>query len=259
MNIKAVVFDFDGTIRDTSIDYLKESTLKAIQKLRKKYKVYLATGRYMQILSFPGLNLEDFDGIICNNGACGYTPKKELLFQYTLADDQVKTIIEYCKKFDISLTVQTVKEVFSTPYINKYHQEAYDYFKDTPEDVKQYTDEDVLLMNAYYKQGFDWSELAELADIRVIEGPTTHVDLMLKGMDKYVGIKKMMELDGLDGEYIAFGDQENDYLMLKHAAIGIAVLDQYGSKRLLEVADYTCPGSGHDGIATILQQLELID
>lgn len=259
MNIKAVVFDFDGTIRDTSIDYLKESTLRAIQELRKKYKVYLATGRYMQILNYPGLNLSDFDGIICNNGACGYTPDKKLLFQYTLKDEQVKTIIDYCERNGISLTVQTVDEVFSTPFVNEYHKEAYDYFEDTPEQVKQYTDEDVLLMNAYYKQGFDWSELAQLADIRVIEGPTTHVDLMLKDMDKYIGIQKMMEIDGIQGDYIAFGDQENDYIMLKNAALAIAVLDQHGSKRLLEVADYTCPGSAEDGIELILKQLELID
>lgn len=259
MNIKAFVFDFDGTIRDTSIDYLKESTLEAIRQLRKNYKVYLATGRYMQILDFPGLNLEDFDGIICNNGASGYTPQKELIFQTTLDDNQVHKIIDYSLKHDISLTLHTVDEIFSTPSINEYHKLAYEYFKETPEPVKAYTDEDVLLINAFNYPGFNWDELENLADVRIIRGYNTHVDLMPKNMDKYVGIQKMMQHHNLEGDYVAFGDQENDQIMLKNAVIGIAVKDQHGSEKLQAIADYVCPGSAEDGLYNILKQLEFID
>ncbi len=257
-NIKAVVFDFDGTIRDTSIDYLRPSTLEAIRALRKKYKVYLATGRGIHILNYPGLDLKDFDGIICNNGASGYTNDKKLIFEFPFAKHQVETIIDYCTQKNISLTVQTTTNLFSTPAINDYQKAAYAYFDDTPDPVKQYEGESVLLINAYQYAGYDYRELAELADIRIIEGPVTHVDFMLKHVDKYAGIKKMMELDGISGHYMAFGDQENDYLMLKNALISVAVKDKHGSKNVQSIAKYTCEGSAKDGIYEFLKKHQFI-
>lgn len=257
-NIKAIVFDFDGTLRDTSIDYLPESTLYTLKQLRKNYKVYLATGRSIHILEFPGLDLNDFDGIICNNGASGYNSQKELLFTFPFGVEQVKKIVDYSHSKNISLTIQTPDFIYSTPFINEYHEKAYEYFEGKPEPIKPYENEDVLLINAYQYTGYDYSNIKKLANIRVIEGPTTHVDFMLPEMDKIVGIRKMMDLHCVDGHYIAFGDQENDYLMLENAYISIAVKDQHGSKNIQELADFTCEGSAKDGIYEMAKLLNLI-
>lgn len=257
-NITTIVFDFDGTLRDTSIDYLPESTLEALRLLRKKYKVFLATGRSIHILSYPGLDLNDFDGIICNNGASGYDSQKNLLFSNAFSQNQIHKILDFAKQHHISLTIQSTDLIYSTPFINEYHARAYEYFNAKPEPIKQYEGEDVLLINAYQHADFDYTSLIKDANICVISGPTTHVDFMMLDMDKTIGIKQMMEYHGVSGDYIAFGDQENDYQMLKNAKISIAVKDRYGSKRIQEMADYVCEGSAKNGILEIIQLLKLV-
>lgn len=259
MKLESVIFDFDGTIRDSQLSYLPPSTLLAIKKLKENnFKVFLATGRGIHILQFPGLDLSLFDGIICNNGACGYTNTKQLLFADVMPEPLVKNIIEDAKALQIALSVRTLDCTYTTPMINKYQEKAYTYFDNEIEPVKQYEKEPVLLLNAYYHNNFDWDAFGKKHDINVVQGPTTHVDLMLKNVNKYTGIQKMLKIFKLSSDYVAFGDQENDIEMIQKAAIGIAVLDKYGSPKLAEIADYVCESGKKDGIFTILTQLELI-
>lgn len=257
--IESVFFDFDGTIRDTELEYLPQSTLDAIKKLKENnFKVFLATGRSIHIIDYPGLDLSLFDGIICNNGACGYTNKKELLFADAIPKETVKNIIADAKKLEMALSVRTIEKTFTTPFITDHQKEAYQYFKAEIEPVKAYENEDVLILNAYYHDDFDWRAFSKKHDIQVVEGPSTHVDLMQNNVNKYTGILKMLKIFHLSPNYIAFGDQENDIEMLENAMIGIGVKDKYGSEKLLQIADYVCDGGKKDGIFKILSQLELI-
>ncbi len=56
---------------------------------------------------------------------------------------------------------------------------------------------------------------------------------------------------GLDlREVVAFGDGENDVELLEVAGFGFAI--EGAHPRLLEIADATCAGPEHDGVATVV-------
>ena len=56
-----------------------------------------------------------------------------------------------------------------------------------------------------------------------------------------------------ENDYMAFGDQENDWEMLENAATGVAVKDIDGSEQLQQMADYVCGAPREDGIYNFLK------
>jgi Cof subfamily protein (haloacid dehalogenase superfamily) len=51
-------------------------------------------------------------------------------------------------------------------------------------------------------------------------------------------------------QVVAFGDGENDVELLEVAGFGVAIEDAH--PRLAAIADATCPGPEHDGVATVI-------
>jgi len=96
--------------------------------------------------------------------------------------------------------------------------------------------------------------LAECVASRWVE---TFMDINLRGVDKSVGISKVMEYYGLSlREAMAFGDGGNDVPMVRDAGIGVAMGN--ACEELKAVADYVTLSVDDDGIEAALQHYGLI-
>ena len=83
------------------------------------------------------------------------------------------------------------------------------------------------------------------------------IDIVPTGCSKKTGIDAMLQHFGLSWEEVmAFGDGENDYVMLKHAAIGVAMGN--ADPMLLDGQFYVTDRVEEDGVVTALQHFGLI-
>lgn len=79
-------------------------------------------------------------------------------------------------------------------------------------------------------------------------------DCVAKGVDKAVGIDKVLEYYGFDlSEAMAFGDGGNDITMLRHVGTGVAMGN--ASDEVKAAADIVTTSVDEDGISRILSML----
>ena len=61
-------------------------------------------------------------------------------------------------------------------------------------------------------------------DISFVKSGDTHLEIIMKGVDKASGLRSISEITGIGGdEMMAFGDEENDLPILKYAKYGYAM------------------------------------
>ncbi len=90
-----------------------------------------------------------------------------------------------------------------------------------------------------------------------VEATGFAIHLMQKGHSKMSGVRKACELIGVDvSEVVAFGDADNDALMLKGCGYGVAVGN--ASEKARSAADLVTHGRHAEGVREGLLSLELI-
>lgn len=83
----------------------------------------------------------------------------------------------------------------------------------------------------------------------------TYLEIANKEISKLTGIQKLLDTHfnyNLD-ECIAFGDNYNDFEMLQHVGLGIAVGN--AKPEIIKIANHTTHSSKEDGVARSLQEL----
>ncbi len=90
-----------------------------------------------------------------------------------------------------------------------------------------------------------------------VEATGFAIHLMEKGHSKMAGVRKACELIGVDpAEVVAFGDADNDALMLKECGYGVAVGN--ASDKAKKAADLVTQGRHAEGVREGLLSLGLI-
>ena len=105
----------------------------------------------------------------------------------------------------------------------------------------------------------DFEKVKRLLKGKRVDVQTTGfaVHIMRKGMDKFVGVKKSCELLGIAvGQAAAFGDSDNDEMMVRECGFGIAVANALDGTKL--AASYVAKEEDGDGIVEGLEWLGLI-
>ena len=102
-----ISFDLDMTLLDHRTDQITPSALEAIEKLRPKYKIVLATGRDMD--NYYSTSYRDIvrpDAIVHMNGT-KITVGDKLLFEHIFDPKLLHRVLSFCdeKGFGIGMTV----------------------------------------------------------------------------------------------------------------------------------------------------------
>src|SRR5699024_7858594 len=94
---------------------------------------------------------------------------------------------------------------------------------------------------------------AELIEHRTWGAPWNIIEIVRKGMNKAVGLKKIANHYNIPQErIIAFGDEDNDLEIIDFAGVGVAM--NKALNELKSIADHITTSYERDGVGTFLEQ-----
>ena len=267
--IKAAIFDVDGTLFDYRSGSIPNSVVTAIQKLKDKgIVIVVATARAYPELSEDLLDRISADYYVAASGhsiqdKCGRT-----LFAFRFTYDQVETVKNCAKKYGAGLTLRyedcnclyshpvEMYQIYSNigkPRCSSLYCEGMDYHKKSLPIGFAIKSESAIRAKIC-------EELAAYPNDYRLElfGNGVVVDVFSPHANKMTALVQLMQRLGFaKDDCIAFGDGKNDIEMLKWAGIGVAMGN--ANEDLKKYADDICGPSWDDGIANYLYGIQLID
>lgn len=248
---KAIILDLDGTLlrSDKSIS---ERTQKALQECKKQgIIVAVATARFW-FKAEQFLKVIEPDYALLADGTQIYQGE-EMIHGFLLDGLQSAGIINELRKTreDAEFVVSVGKMLLcSSKGIDENWRQTWD-FKEIPR-------EPVYKIAAVMDSREEAEKLAEKYDCRMYayRGESLY-SFSGKAAGKYQAVLALGNILGIDAkDMIAFGDDENDYEILKHCGRGIAVANAIPSVK--EIANEITESNDDDGVAKYLERKGII-
>lgn len=260
--IKAVFFDIDETLIIKDKNYLPETLLPALQKLKAKGIIpAIATGR--SLCSFPDkinqlvkeVGIELF---VTMNGQYvshqGYS-----LDSHPIPKHKIEQVINFLNQHQISYALVGINQI-AVSEITPMQQTALN-----PITLNYIVQPDFYLHNEVFQilPFYDESKDELIANSGILDGLKTvrwhkySVDLFDSEGSKARGIACAMKALGFTMENaMAFGDGLNDLEMISEVGVGVAMGNAV--PELKQVADYITDPIDQDGIANFLAKAGLV-
>ena len=90
--VKAIFFDIDGTLVSFKTHRIPDSTLVALDLLRKKgIRLFIATGR--QFYSIDNLGDLEFDGFVTLNGGYCITGDQQVIYRHPIEPSDIEALV----------------------------------------------------------------------------------------------------------------------------------------------------------------------
>lgn len=260
--IKAVFFDIDGTLVSFNTHEIPESTLFALNELRKKgIKIFIATGRswgqMKKLHNFP-----IFDGYITLNGSCCVTGEGEIIHQVCIPVEDLESLATFHSTHPFPIEFVYENHEIMTE-VNDLVAQAW---ANVNVPIPPITAFDKCSKENVYQLGIFLSREEE-SELKITERFMPHCtslrwspdffDILPKESSKSAGIDKIITHYGIKlNETMAFGDGGNDIDMIGHAAIGVAM----GNARdeVKEAADHVTTSVDDNGIYNALKALNIL-
>lgn len=257
-----ISFDLDMTLLDHRTGEITPSALKAIEQLREKHKIVIATGRDMD--NYYSAAYRDRikpDAIVHLNGT-KVTAEGRLLYEHSLERGLAERLLTFCEQegLAVGLTLGD-DDYFIHPEIvvesdKKYWGRSGRRFKDP------YQMLELNLHTLAYVGSLEGARRVEAAfpalRLPMFEGGRG-ADVIEKGFSKADGLRRVAEYfnEASDlSQTVAFGDGMNDMEMIMAAGTGVAMGN--AANALKQSADYVTAPIGEDGIYHALLHLGLL-
>lgn len=260
--IRSLFFDIDGTLCSLKTHEIPQSTVRAISMAKARgVKIFISTGRPIQIINNIGVIEDLVDGYITTNGAycfvgdtavcCTPIPTADVL---TLTADAMAEGYPCIVAGDRGIAVygnarETVDRIFRGE-LNVSNL-----------DIERSAD-DVLRGNVLQVTSFCSPEQERRLMERVVHCVSARwhpafTDITADGADKGKGLAAMARHLGLDiSETMAFGDGGNDISIIRRAGIGVAMGN--AGDGVKAVADYVTTSVDDDGVMNALVHFGVI-
>lgn len=283
MDKKIIFFDVDGTLVDVrpAREYVPESTIKAIQKTRKKGNLcFLCTGRSKAEI-YPHILEIGFDGIIGAGG--GFVEiHDEMLYHKKISQDSIYHVIDFFEKHHFDYYIESNGGLYASQNLiprlerimygdlendplarQKKEQEPSHFIPSLKVGYDLHRD-DVNKICFLEKEGFPFENIKkEFQDEFNVIHCTVPIfgddsgELSVKGVNKASAIHTLIEHLGIDQKNTyAFGDGLNDVDMLEYCQYGIAVGN--AKDELKQIADEVTEDIAKDGIYLSMEKHQLI-
>ena len=255
--IKLVFFDIDGTLIPFGKNEISESTKRSLKQLRDNgVKIFVATGKSLAQLNATKVVEVQFDGYITLNGQLCYDQDFQLFFANPIDPGEMEVLekIFDAKKIPFSLVGEFSRYI---NYINEIVVDRQTATNSAVPNIDRYKGEKIYQITAYVSNR-ERELLESTLDLcKITSWAPDAVDIIAKDGGKMNAITKIMELnDAKVSETMAFGDAENDLMMVSNAGIGVAMGN--ATDKLKEVANYITANVEDDGIEKALKHFELI-
>lgn len=256
--IKAVFFDIDGTLVSFQTHGVPDSAREVIRTLRERgIKVFIATGRLL--CHTDAVGDVEVDGYITVNGSCCLTSSGEIIYEQAFPREVLDRVFALEERYGFQAAVMTQKNIYIdriTPSV----QTIADMIHIYPEvaDLRHIAaTQPVLQMCPYISPELEREVMPQLPECVPSRWIDLFMDINLKGIDKAVGARKVMEYYGLTmEEAMAFGDGGNDLPLVRDVAVGVAMGN--ACDELKQVADHITSSVDEDGVSRALKQFGLI-
>lgn len=276
--MKTVFLDIDGTlVADKGM--IPESAIKAIKLAQGNgHKIFLCTGRAMPEI-YPFILDIGFDGIIACGGNYVIT-EGNVLLDRAFERNELEELYTYFHEHDMDFYAEANSGLYMSHGCEAHLQnmvdqpEAYGLNRDMTVSLSHFknhmtTVDDLYIADinkisflgsdhpfADLKQRFD--DKYELFDLIVPIFGKNSGEISMKGTDKVVGIKLIMEYHNCDHAHtIAMGDGNNDISMLRYCEVGVALGN--ATPQLKAVAQIIGDHVNQDGLAKAFKQTGLIE
>ncbi len=256
-----ISFDLDMTLLDHKTNKITPSALEAIDKLRFKHKIVLATGRDMDnYYSAAYRDIVRPDAIVHMNGT-KITVGNKLLFEHIFDADLLYRVLTFCEKKGFGIGITVGDEDY---YINPDVIAAND-IRFWGSCGRQFKDPWKLLEMPVRTLAFVGNK--EQVEQVEQEFPTLKLpmfasghgaDVVEKGNSKADGLRRLAAYFGEKedlSDTVAFGDSMNDIEVIREAGIGVAMGNAI--EALKEAADYVTASIEEDGIYKACKHLQL--
>ncbi len=271
--IKMIGLDLDGTLLTDKKELTARTKAVISSALRRGIVVLVATGRpWMgipeELRNFPGMRYA-----LTSNGARIIDAQEErVIEEHLLSPELALQALEICGKYD------TLQEVYfdgqgyapadKMAVVERYHRNPSmcEYMRNTriPVDniaelVKEENrglDKVQALFADMEERTQAWRELREVSGLELVGSLRYNIEINTAGVNKGTGLVNLGKVLGIKREEImAFGDGDNDIVMLKEVGIGVAMAN--AEDKVKETADYITLSNEEDGVAEAIEKLVL--
>lgn len=257
MKQQFIFFDVDGTLLDSVSHKFPPSAKQAILELQQYgHKVFIATGRCYASLQRSGLmDAISWDGYVLSNGQVVMLKDKTVIHEECMKPEVVKQCIDTAKDHGIALSMISADSWFMEDKINDYVRKAHQFLNEVLPIHKAYQGESIITMLAYDSRNADYHEFMDIEGVKVIPAESTYADLIVEGISKFDGIRILCDYFHQE-TYCAFGDSLNDWEMMEHASLSIAM--GQGNEQLKQNADFITLPVNENGIAHAVKALHFV-
>lgn len=260
--IKAVFFDIDGTLYNSDINYINESSLQAIRQLHDQgILVGVCTGRSRkEIRSIPREILTlPFDVFITSGGTCSYFKDGRRLHHTYFTKEQVEKVMSFKEAGDFDLDIGFLDDTDSGILweCGEMGKINFDWYRLPIPAIREpdYTTVCHFMLAVSEK----YHSLADpyLEGLSYFSSSPYSIDIYPPNVHKAYGIKKAIKAFGITmDEVMAFGDDVNDIEMLEEVGLGIAMGN--GSEFAKKSAKFVTKTMQEDGILYALKKYEVL-
>lgn len=255
--IRAIFFDFDGTLLSHAQKMVPPSTRRALDKLREKeIKRVLATGRHMlELAMLPGNDL-DFDAYITLNGQLCLDAEKNVLFGKPITGADRESILRSFREKSMPVLL-VEKGAMYCNFVNESMAAAQRAISTPIPAVGEYTGCEIYQAVFYVEKEKESLVSERLCACKIARWNEHAVDIIPCPGGKADGIAEFLRRNNIDrAETMAFGDGENDIEMLQFAQTGIAMGNAIDAVK--RQADFVTDSVDDDGVEKALIKLGII-
>ena len=257
MSIKLFVFDIDGTILDHKNNEIPESTCKTLRHLRDEgHIVGVATGRNLSQLE-KAIDPNEFDFcILCNGGYLQINGEKVSDNQFS--QEQKNKLCDLLDDYGYEYGITTYHHLYAkNPDYYGVVKIIEDFKVITPEQKDDLRDLELYQFTIYEKEISNSciSKIEEEFQLYAL-GDFAY-DVVIPSNNKGNMIKDVAEMYQIDMKNtIAFGDGDNDAMLLKEAGVGVAMGN--GTDNAKSSSDFVTTESYNNGIYNAVRKLGYI-
>jgi Cof subfamily protein (haloacid dehalogenase superfamily) len=272
MKYRLVALDLDGTLLDSEMRIRSETIEALVQARAQGVQAMIVTGRH-HVAAYPywyqlGLDLP----AICCNGAYVYDfNSRRPLIGDPLTRREARELLKLVRKYDISSMVY-VDEVMAYENESEYHPYLLKWSATLPEALRPRIEKVDSFEGLVEEAGNVWKFASAGEDEQVMRAFVSEIeqslglscewsgnyrlDITHAGNSKGVRLAEWIAEQGIAREeVIAFGDQNNDFEMLRMAGMGVAMGNS--GAEVQACADWVTGTNDSDGIAAALNRFVL--
>ncbi|HEY9551875.1 MAG TPA: Cof-type HAD-IIB family hydrolase [Prevotella sp.] len=257
----ALFFDIDGTLVSFKTHSIPLSTINALEQAKKNgIKIFISTGRPVQIITNIDAISHLVDGYITTNGAycfvgdstirCKSIPKEDVQRLLDDASQKDYAVIVVGKK---DIAIHNYKDIVDRLFRIGFNVTNLDYTLPVTNILQQ----DILQLTPFITQDMEDALMPLLKSCKADRWHPEFTDITAQGIDKGSALLTMASALNIDiKDTIAFGDGGNDINILKNAGIGIAMGN--ANEQVKQQADYVTTEVDNDGVWNALKHFHLI-